>query len=96
MKTSNLEKACSNVGLDYHSLKAETESNTNNLIKQIENNQMDQKLAGHHGVPLLVYKNQTFFGQDRFDDFKNCLFKMVCLKDESKYLPGWYKTSFNS
>ena len=53
-ETSNLEKACSNVGLNYHSLKAETESNTDELIKQIENNQEDQKLAGHHGVPLLV------------------------------------------
>ena len=79
-ETSNLEKACSNVGLDYHSLKAETESNTNELIKQIEHNQEDQKLAGHHGVPLLVYKNQTFFGQDRFDDFKKLLIQDGLLK----------------
>ena len=38
-------------------------------------NQNDQKLAGHHGVPLLVYENQVFFGQDRFDDFKKVLVK---------------------
>jgi 2-hydroxychromene-2-carboxylate isomerase len=45
------------------------------LIKQIEQNQNNQKLAGHHGVPLLVYENQVFFGQDRFDDFKKVLVK---------------------
>ena len=38
-------------------------------------NQEDQKIAGHHGVPLLVYKNQTFFGQDNFDACKELLIK---------------------
>ena len=42
-------------------------------ITKKKQNQQDQKLAGHHGVPLLVYKEQIFFGQDRFDDFKKLL-----------------------
>ena len=71
----NMSKACSKVGLDYSSLKSKVKKNEPQLIKQIEQNQNDQKLAGHHGVPLLVYENQVFFGQDRFDDFKRVLVK---------------------
>ena len=71
----NMSKACSKVGLDYSSLKSKIKENEPQLIKQIEQNQNDQKLAGHHGVPLLVYGNQVFFGQDRFDDFKKVLVK---------------------
>ncbi len=71
----NMSKACSKVGLDYSSLKSKVKENEPQLIKQIEQNQNDQKLAGHHGVPLLVYGNQVFFGQDRFDDFKKVLVK---------------------
>ncbi len=71
----NMSKACSKVGLDYSSLKSKVKENEPQLIKQIEQNQNDQKLAGHHGVPLLVYENQVFFGQDRFDDFKKVLVK---------------------
>ena len=47
----------------------------NNLVIFLE-----QRVAGtksiiwlHHGVPLLVYKEQIFFGQDKFDDFKKLL-----------------------
>ena len=54
-------------------MKSKTEKNKDLLISQIKQNQQDQKLAGHHGVPLLVYKEQIFFGQDKFDDFKKLL-----------------------
>tara|TARA_B100001057_G_scaffold200697_1_gene201415 strand:+ start:1212 stop:1850 length:639 start_codon:yes stop_codon:yes gene_type:complete len=69
----NMAQACSNVGLNLTDLKIKVKQNEEELIQQILKNQEDQKLAGHHGVPLLVYKNQTFFGQDRFDDFKKLL-----------------------
>ena len=49
--------------------------NESELIEQIKNNQKDQLAAGHHGVPLSVYKNSYFFGQDRFDDLINELKK---------------------
>ena len=69
----NMAQACSKVGLNLADLKIKVKQNEEELIQQILKNQEDQKLAGHHGVPLLVYKNQTFFGQDRFDDFKKLL-----------------------
>ena len=69
----NMAQACSNVGLNLADLKIKVKQNEEELIQQILKNQEDQKLAGHHGVPLLVYKNQTFFGQDRFDDLKKLL-----------------------
>tara|TARA_B100001079_G_scaffold64209_1_gene54679 strand:- start:77 stop:715 length:639 start_codon:yes stop_codon:yes gene_type:complete len=69
----NMAQACSKVGLNLADLKIKVKQNEEELIQQILKNQEDQKLAGHHGVPLLVYKNQTFFGQDRFDDFKQLL-----------------------
>ena len=31
-------------------------------------NQLDQNEAGHHGVPLCVFKDKFFFGQDKFND----------------------------
>ena len=54
-------------------MKNKADSNIDELIAQIEKNQNDQKIAGHHGVPLLVYKDQVFFGQDKFNDLKKLL-----------------------
>ena len=71
----NMIKACNRVGLDYLSLKSKANENEHQLIEQIEQNQKDQKKAGHHGVPLVVYNNQAFFGQDRFNDFKKLLIR---------------------
>jgi 2-hydroxychromene-2-carboxylate isomerase len=31
----------------------------------IQKNQKDQNTSGHWGVPLMVYKGEPFFGQDR-------------------------------
>ena len=44
------------------------DSNEAKLVNQIKQNQVDQLEAGHHGVPLSVYKGNYFFGQDKFDD----------------------------
>jgi hypothetical protein len=41
-------------------------------------NQLDQKEAGHHGVPLNVYKGKYYFGQD--DPFKELINQLI--KDE--------------
>lgn len=72
-ENENLIKACKKAGLDYIALKNKADSNIDELIAQIEKNQNDQKIAGHHGVPLLVYKDQVFFGQDKFNDLKKLL-----------------------
>ena len=34
---------------------------------EIERNEADQKVAGHWGVPLMVFRGEPFFGQDRID-----------------------------
>lgn len=70
---SAMEKACNNVGLSYSTLKNLTKQNEPELIKQIERNQEEHQVAGHHGVPLLVYKENVFFGQDNFDACKQLL-----------------------
>ena len=76
----NLIKACKNVGLDYLELSEKAKLNEKELIKQIEQNQHAQKEAGHHGVPGLVYEGQYYFGQDKFDEFKQALINDNLLK----------------
>ncbi len=69
----NLSKAAENVALDFHSLRASAKEQEAEIIKQIEQNQVDQLNAGHHGVPLTVFEDKFFFGQDRFDDVMSIL-----------------------
>ena len=45
-------------------IKNSIKQNETQLIEEIEINQLDQKEAGHHGVPLNVYKGNYYFGQD--------------------------------
>ena len=77
---ANLDKACKNLGLDYAELTKKAKLKEQELIDQIEQNQLDQKKAGHHGVPGLVYKNEYYFGQDKFNEFKQALIKDNLLK----------------
>ena len=70
---SNLSQAASNVGLDFTRMRQEVADSEDAIVKAIKTNQSLQQQAGHHGVPLMVYKDITFFGQDRFDEFKELL-----------------------
>lgn len=70
---SNLSRAAANVGLDFNRIKQEVAEGEDAIVKAIKTNQSLQQQAGHHGVPLMVYKDKTFFGQDRFDEFKELL-----------------------
>ena len=38
------------------------------IDKSTKKNEADQLKAGHHGVPLSVFKEKFFFGQDKFND----------------------------
>ena len=67
-KDEELIKASSNIGLDFYEMKKRVSGNESKLVEEIKNNQKDQLEVGHHGVPLSVYKNNYFFGQDKFDD----------------------------
>ena len=70
---SNLRRAAGNVGLDFNGMRQEVADSEDAIVKAIKTNQSLQQQAGHHGVPLMVYKDKTFFGQDKFDEFKELL-----------------------
>jgi 2-hydroxychromene-2-carboxylate isomerase len=55
------------VGLDGAALEAEAAAQAGRLDKVIEGNEEAQQKAGHWGVPLFVFEDEPFFGQDRID-----------------------------
>ena len=59
-----LEPLFAEFGEDLGEVRESIKSNEISLIEEIEMNQLDQKEAGHHGVPLNVYKGKYYFGQD--------------------------------
>lgn len=67
-KEENIAEILLGFNVELAEIKETIKKNENELIKQIEQNQADQLEAGHHGVPLSVYKGNYFFGQDKFDD----------------------------
>ena len=71
----SIADATSKVGLNFEDIEKRRIDNEQVLIDEIKLNQKEQLEAGHHGVPLSVYKDKFFFGQDRFDDLVNELKK---------------------
>tara|TARA_B100000902_G_scaffold395410_1_gene453926 strand:+ start:139 stop:780 length:642 start_codon:yes stop_codon:yes gene_type:complete len=71
----SIADATSKVGLNFEDIEKIRTENEQALIDEIKLNQKDQLEAGHHGVPLSVYNDKFFFGQDRFDDLVNELKK---------------------
>ena len=65
---NNLRSLTDTLGINFDTIKQRVSSNEEELIEQIKQNQKNQLEAGHHGVPLSVYKDKFFFGQDRFND----------------------------
>ena len=65
----------SKLGLNFHEIKERVLQDKDKLIDEIKKNQKEQLLAGHHGVPLTVFKDKFFFGQDKFDDLVKALKK---------------------
>ena len=63
----SISESSANIGLNYIDIEKKRIENENNLIDEIKLNQREQLEAGHHGVPLTVYKDKYFFGQDRFE-----------------------------
>ncbi len=61
-------KMTSKLGLDFNKIKQRVLEDKDKLIDEIKKNQEDQLKAGHHGVPLSVFKDKFFFGQDKFND----------------------------
>jgi 2-hydroxychromene-2-carboxylate isomerase len=63
----HLAQASERAGLTLAKLDSEIERNADRYEAAIAENESAQKNAGHWGVPLMVFKGEPFFGQDRFD-----------------------------
>ncbi len=64
---SHLAEAATKAGLDLVDLDAEAERDAEALDAEIAASQVALEVAGHWGVPTLVFDGEPFFGQDRID-----------------------------
>lgn len=63
----HLARAAEAAGLNAASLEAEIVANAAALDAEIARNEAEQRAAGHWGVPLFVFEDEPFFGQDRIE-----------------------------
>jgi 2-hydroxychromene-2-carboxylate isomerase len=63
----HLAKAIERAGLDADGMMNQVSAESAKIDTIIFANQASQTAAGHGGVPLMVFKNEPFFGQDRID-----------------------------
>jgi 2-hydroxychromene-2-carboxylate isomerase len=63
----HLAGAAERAGLDWSELAGSVDAEPARYAQLVEQNQTDQRTAGHWGVPMMVFNGEPFFGQDRFD-----------------------------
>lgn len=63
----HLARAAADAGLNPEKIAATVRDEAADLAAEIDRNVADQRSAGHWGVPLFVFENEPFFGQDRLD-----------------------------
>ncbi len=63
----HLAGAAARAGLDFAELEAEAAADADALDAEIHANQAALEVAGHWGVPTLVFDGEPFFGQDRIE-----------------------------
>ena len=63
----HLSKAFASAGCDLAEMDTVQAAEAERLDAVIRQNEVDQRLGGHYGVPLMVYEGEPFFGQDRYD-----------------------------
>jgi 2-hydroxychromene-2-carboxylate isomerase len=63
----HLTRALETAGLDASAIEDVAATNAADLDAEIARNEAAQKNAGHWGVPLFVFADEPFFGQDRLD-----------------------------
>ncbi|HXJ35527.1 MAG TPA: DsbA family protein [Candidatus Eisenbacteria bacterium] len=64
---SHLADAARRAGLDLAAMDAAIAADPKRYDAIIERNQRDLEVAGHWGVPTMVFQGEPFFGQDRLD-----------------------------
>lgn len=62
-----VREAIARAGLDMDLLASAAEGQAEGIAAEIEASQVAHQEAGHWGVPTMVFENEPFFGQDRFD-----------------------------
>ncbi len=66
----HLRDAAERAGLDHDALGVAVDADPARFAAIVERNQVDQRAAGHWGVPMMHFGGEAFFGQDRFDQLK--------------------------
>ncbi len=66
----HIAEATRRAGLDPAEIATIVDSEAERLHQIIETNQIDQRKAGHYGVPMMAFNDEPFFGQDRYDQFR--------------------------
>ncbi|OXE36524.1 MAG: disulfide bond formation protein DsbA [Phenylobacterium zucineum] len=66
----HIAEATRRAGLDPHEMESTVDSEAERLHQIIEANQINQRKAGHYGVPMIAFNGEPFFGQDRYDQFR--------------------------
>ena len=64
---SYLSDAIARAGGDLSDMDSTIKTDKDRLEAIISKNQTDQRIAGHWGVPLMIFNDEPFFGQDRID-----------------------------
>ncbi len=67
---NHLADAAALAGLDVAEMDAVLAIDHTRLDAAITQNQDAQRAGGHYGVPLMVFDDEPFFGQDRFDQMQ--------------------------
>ena len=63
----HLAGAAARAGLDFAEMAAAVDADPGRFAAVVEENQIAQRAAGHWGVPMMVFRAELFFGQDRLD-----------------------------
>lgn len=64
---AHLAGALEGAGLDAAAIERAVADDPGSFDAEIARNEADQKRAGHWGVPLFVFEDEPFFGQDRLE-----------------------------
>ncbi len=64
---AHLADAATEAGLNAVEIDITVRERGDELAAEIAQNEADQRNAGHWGVPLFVFQDEPFFGQDRLD-----------------------------
>ena len=63
----HLARALERAGLDADEMFRKADTDAETIDATIHDNEAAQEVSGHGGVPLMVFKDEPFFGQDRIE-----------------------------